>query len=84
MGSTRREGAVPAYVNLSASSMLMIAMQYTSNPGRPQYWLLSKHKFKNYCSQMNLFPALFSSLSLSVAGMSHEAQTGSVEGNSAM
>ncbi len=33
MGSTRREGGVPAYVNLSASSMLMIAMQYTSNPG---------------------------------------------------
>uniref|UniRef100_I3KW79 Unc-79 homolog, NALCN channel complex subunit n=1 Tax=Oreochromis niloticus TaxID=8128 RepID=I3KW79_ORENI len=26
------EGGVPAYVNLSASSMLMIAMQYTSNP----------------------------------------------------
>uniref|UniRef100_A0AAR2KIR1 Unc-79 homolog, NALCN channel complex subunit n=1 Tax=Pygocentrus nattereri TaxID=42514 RepID=A0AAR2KIR1_PYGNA len=32
VGSTRREGGVPAYVNLSASSMLMIAMQYTSNP----------------------------------------------------
>ncbi|KAJ7990743.1 hypothetical protein DPEC_G00290080 [Dallia pectoralis] len=32
LGSTRREGGVPAYVNLSASSMLMIAMQYTSNP----------------------------------------------------
>uniref|UniRef100_A0A3Q4GRJ4 Unc-79 homolog, NALCN channel complex subunit n=1 Tax=Neolamprologus brichardi TaxID=32507 RepID=A0A3Q4GRJ4_NEOBR len=28
----RKEGGVPAYVNLSASSMLMIAMQYTSNP----------------------------------------------------
>lgn len=34
MGSSRREG-VPAHVNLSASSMLMIAMQYTSNPGKP-------------------------------------------------
>lgn len=33
VGSTRREGGVPAYINLSASSMLMIAMQYTSNPG---------------------------------------------------
>ncbi|XP_041949366.1 protein unc-79 homolog isoform X2 [Alosa sapidissima] len=32
LGSTRREGGVPAFVNLSASSMLMIAMQYTSNP----------------------------------------------------
>ncbi|KAM6961265.1 protein unc-79 homolog [Aplochiton taeniatus] len=32
LGSNRREGGVPAYVNLSASSMLMIAMQYTSNP----------------------------------------------------
>ncbi|XP_028292963.1 protein unc-79 homolog isoform X3 [Gouania willdenowi] len=32
LGSTRKEGGVPAYVNLSASSMLMIAMQYTSNP----------------------------------------------------
>ncbi|XP_065123353.1 protein unc-79 homolog isoform X2 [Paramisgurnus dabryanus] len=32
LGSTRRDGGVPAYVNLSASSMLMIAMQYTSNP----------------------------------------------------
>ena len=32
VGSSRREG-VPAHVNLSASSMLMIAMQYTSNPG---------------------------------------------------
>ncbi|XP_026212525.1 protein unc-79 homolog isoform X1 [Anabas testudineus] len=32
LGSTRREAGVPAYVNLSASSMLMIAMQYTSNP----------------------------------------------------
>uniref|UniRef100_A0A8C1CAY9 Unc-79 homolog, NALCN channel complex subunit n=1 Tax=Cyprinus carpio carpio TaxID=630221 RepID=A0A8C1CAY9_CYPCA len=32
LGSTRREGGVPAYVNLSASSMLMVAMQYTSNP----------------------------------------------------
>ncbi|XP_056332911.1 protein unc-79 homolog isoform X1 [Danio aesculapii] len=32
LGSTRREGGVPAYVNLSACSMLMIAMQYTSNP----------------------------------------------------
>uniref|UniRef100_G3NZK1 Unc-79 homolog, NALCN channel complex subunit n=1 Tax=Gasterosteus aculeatus aculeatus TaxID=481459 RepID=G3NZK1_GASAC len=32
LGSTRREGGVPAYVNLSASSMLMIAMQYTTNP----------------------------------------------------
>lgn len=32
VGSTRREGGVPAYINLSASSMLMIAMQYTSNP----------------------------------------------------
>ncbi|KAF3701224.1 Protein unc-79 -like protein [Channa argus] len=32
VGSTRREAGVPAYVNLSASSMLMIAMQYTSNP----------------------------------------------------
>ncbi|XP_026867419.2 protein unc-79 homolog isoform X3 [Electrophorus electricus] len=32
LGSTRREGGVPAYVNLSASSMLMITMQYTSNP----------------------------------------------------
>ncbi|MED6241243.1 Protein unc-79, partial [Ataeniobius toweri] len=32
LGSTRREGGVPAYVNLSASSMLMIAMQNTSNP----------------------------------------------------
>ncbi|XP_071069823.1 protein unc-79 homolog isoform X8 [Dasypus novemcinctus] len=31
LGSSRREG-VPAHVNLSASSMLMIAMQYTSNP----------------------------------------------------
>ncbi|ELK01155.1 Protein unc-79 like protein [Pteropus alecto] len=31
VGSSRREG-VPAHVNLSASSMLMIAMQYTSNP----------------------------------------------------
>uniref|UniRef100_A0A452I9A3 Uncharacterized protein n=1 Tax=Gopherus agassizii TaxID=38772 RepID=A0A452I9A3_9SAUR len=31
LGSLRREG-VPAHVNLSASSMLMIAMQYTSNP----------------------------------------------------
>ncbi|XP_063060311.1 protein unc-79 homolog [Engraulis encrasicolus] len=32
LGSTRREGGVPTYVNLSACSMLMIAMQYTSNP----------------------------------------------------
>ncbi|TRY55538.1 hypothetical protein DNTS_003662, partial [Danionella cerebrum] len=32
LGSRRREGGVPTYVNLSASSMLMIAMQYTSNP----------------------------------------------------
>ncbi|XP_044128552.1 protein unc-79 homolog isoform X2 [Bufo gargarizans] len=32
LGSSRREGGVPAHVNLSASSMLMIAMQYTSNP----------------------------------------------------
>ncbi|XP_056283106.1 protein unc-79 homolog isoform X3 [Pseudoliparis swirei] len=32
LGSTRRDGGVPAYVNLSASSMLMIAMQYTTNP----------------------------------------------------
>ncbi|XP_077477247.1 protein unc-79 homolog isoform X3 [Stigmatopora argus] len=32
LGSTRREGGVPAYVNLSTSSMLMIAMQYTTNP----------------------------------------------------
>lgn len=32
VGSARREGGVPAYINLSASSMLMIAMQYTSNP----------------------------------------------------
>uniref|UniRef100_A0A8C0ZH37 Unc-79 homolog, NALCN channel complex subunit n=1 Tax=Cyanistes caeruleus TaxID=156563 RepID=A0A8C0ZH37_CYACU len=32
LGSSKREG-VPAHVNLSASSMLMIAMQYTSNPG---------------------------------------------------
>uniref|UniRef100_A0A670Y9A7 Unc-79 homolog, NALCN channel complex subunit n=1 Tax=Pseudonaja textilis TaxID=8673 RepID=A0A670Y9A7_PSETE len=31
LGSSRREG-VPAHVNLSASSMLMIAMQYTTNP----------------------------------------------------
>ncbi|CAO2587202.1 Protein unc-79 homolog [Lemmus lemmus] len=31
LGSSRREG-VPAHVNLSASAMLMIAMQYTSNP----------------------------------------------------
>ncbi|XP_060476614.1 protein unc-79 homolog isoform X7 [Panthera onca] len=31
LGSSRREG-VPAHVTLSASSMLMIAMQYTSNP----------------------------------------------------
>ncbi|XP_012594049.2 protein unc-79 homolog isoform X5 [Microcebus murinus] len=31
LGSSRRE-VVPAHVNLSASSMLMIAMQYTSNP----------------------------------------------------
>lgn len=35
VGSTRREGGVPTYVNLSASSMLMIAMQYTTNPGNP-------------------------------------------------
>lgn len=39
VGSTRREGGVPAYVNLSASSMLMIAMQYTSNPGNLSHWL---------------------------------------------
>ncbi|XP_043930510.1 protein unc-79 homolog [Protopterus annectens] len=32
LGSSKRESGVPAYVNLSASSMLMIAMQYTSNP----------------------------------------------------
>ncbi|XP_016420221.1 protein unc-79 homolog [Sinocyclocheilus rhinocerous] len=32
LGSTRREGGIPAYVNLSASSMLMVTMQYTSNP----------------------------------------------------
>ncbi|XP_063295113.1 protein unc-79 homolog isoform X3 [Pelobates fuscus] len=32
LGSSRREGGIPAHVNLSASSMLMIAMQYTSNP----------------------------------------------------
>uniref|UniRef100_A0A7M4END1 Unc-79 homolog, NALCN channel complex subunit n=1 Tax=Crocodylus porosus TaxID=8502 RepID=A0A7M4END1_CROPO len=32
LGSSKREG-VPAHVNLSASSMLMIAMQYTTNPG---------------------------------------------------
>ncbi|XP_059135472.1 protein unc-79 homolog isoform X2 [Peromyscus eremicus] len=31
LGSSRRE-SVPAHVNLSASAMLMIAMQYTSNP----------------------------------------------------
>ncbi|XP_026636666.1 protein unc-79 homolog isoform X10 [Microtus ochrogaster] len=31
LGSSRKEG-VPAHVNLSASAMLMIAMQYTSNP----------------------------------------------------
>ncbi|CAI9594750.1 unnamed protein product, partial [Staurois parvus] len=30
--SRGREGNVPQHVNLSASSMLMIAMQYTSNP----------------------------------------------------
>uniref|UniRef100_A0A8C9UBS3 Unc-79 homolog, NALCN channel complex subunit n=1 Tax=Serinus canaria TaxID=9135 RepID=A0A8C9UBS3_SERCA len=34
LGSSKREG-VPAHVNLSASSMLMIAMQYTSNPVLP-------------------------------------------------
>lgn len=43
VGSTRREGGVPAYVNLSASSMLMIAMQYTTNPGKPSFRLYSKH-----------------------------------------
>uniref|UniRef100_H3BIL2 Unc-79 homolog, NALCN channel complex subunit n=1 Tax=Latimeria chalumnae TaxID=7897 RepID=H3BIL2_LATCH len=32
LGASRREGGVPAYVNLSSSSMLMIAMQYTTNP----------------------------------------------------
>ncbi|KAM9293856.1 protein unc-79 homolog isoform 2-T2 [Gastrophryne carolinensis] len=32
LGSRGREGGVPQHVNLSASSMLMIAMQYTSNP----------------------------------------------------
>ncbi|KAM4664558.1 LOW QUALITY PROTEIN: protein unc-79 homolog [Discoglossus pictus] len=32
LGSSRREGGVPAHVNLSASAMLMIAMQYTTNP----------------------------------------------------
>ena len=43
VGSTRREGGVPAYVNLSASSMLMIAMQYTSNPGRGRHhWSFCK------------------------------------------
>lgn len=43
VGSTRREGGVPAYVNLSASSMLMIAMQYTTNPGKPSFRSHSKH-----------------------------------------
>ena len=39
VGSSRREG-VPAHVNLSASSMLMIAMQYTSNPGKWKFgWI---------------------------------------------
>ncbi|KAM5129786.1 protein unc-79 homolog isoform 3-T3 [Mantella aurantiaca] len=32
LGSRGRDGNVPQHVNLSASSMLMIAMQYTSNP----------------------------------------------------
>uniref|UniRef100_A0A8C5MYU6 Unc-79 homolog, NALCN channel complex subunit n=1 Tax=Leptobrachium leishanense TaxID=445787 RepID=A0A8C5MYU6_9ANUR len=32
LGSSRREGGIPQHVNLSASSMLMIAMQYTTNP----------------------------------------------------
>lgn len=49
VGSTRREGGVPAYVNLSASSMLMIAMQYTTNPGKPSYWLFgSMHANRTY------------------------------------
>lgn len=45
MGSTRREGVVPAYVNLSASSMLMIAMQYTSNPGTYAFIRLQESYF---------------------------------------
>lgn len=40
MGSSRRE-SVPAHVNLSASAMLMIAMQYTSNPGKQEPGRLS-------------------------------------------
>lgn len=53
VGSTRREGGVPAYVNLSASSMLMIAMQYTSNPGILSHWLLLTRACK-YNSRFNV------------------------------
>lgn len=82
MGSTRREGGVPAYVNLSASSMLMIAMQYTSNPGKP-IALDTFEACAQICDQHALYlnqSLPLSSISLSIVGVSNEAQTGSVEG----
>ncbi|XP_069772299.1 protein unc-79 homolog isoform X2 [Narcine bancroftii] len=45
LGSSKREG-VPAYVNYSASSMLMIAMQYTTNPVYHCQLLESLMKYK--------------------------------------
>uniref|UniRef100_UPI00398ECD0B protein unc-79 homolog n=1 Tax=Pristiophorus japonicus TaxID=55135 RepID=UPI00398ECD0B len=45
LGSSKREG-VPPYVNYSASSMLMIAMQYTSNPVYHCQFLESLMKYK--------------------------------------
>lgn len=79
VGSTRREGGVPAYVNLSASSMLMIAMQYTSNPGNTSHWLRSTHGNAG-CNSNGLVVCFPPSLSLSIVGVSNEAQTRSVEG----
>ncbi|XP_051868537.1 protein unc-79 homolog isoform X4 [Pristis pectinata] len=45
VGSSKREG-VPPYVNYSASSMLMIAMQYTTNPVYHCQLLESLMKYK--------------------------------------
>ncbi|XP_078089332.1 protein unc-79 homolog [Mustelus asterias] len=45
LGSSKREG-VPPYVNYSASSMLMIAMQYTTNPVYHCQLLESLMKYK--------------------------------------
>ncbi|KAF7251651.1 hypothetical protein EYD10_02851 [Varanus komodoensis] len=57
MGSSRREG-VPAHVNLSASSMLMIAMQYTSNPVYHCQLLECLMKYKQEVWKMCIDPSL--------------------------